>query len=181
MDIEELKASFPEGSCVLIKDELRYKGFTFKGMRGYAREYDAKSGVCVQLFFVKSYQPHWWFQPNVIANDTNSQMLPISIEVAVSSLGPRERGQSVIIESELTLWGMRCWLVTLAKAKPGQGVWDLAMEEGWIMLKSLYGDTTDKNLNRWLELNDTRVRRVQMMELEDGPMNSTPIKRPKIA
>ena len=181
MDIEKVKEQFPGGVCVLVKDGLRYNGICFAGLQGLVKKYDKTTGVCVQLLINKSFKPHWWFLPDRLEFNTTPMVLSVTVEVIVECLGGRGKSAVAFTETKILLGALRHWVIATARAGPGQSVFIKAMTLNYGELLLMFRETNNRGINQWLEDNDTRVRRVQMMDIEDARLDAVSIKRPKIA
>lgn len=170
---------FVVGSRVTILDSRSMDGLVTKGMAGCVVKVDEKSGFCVQLFITRIFEPCFWYAEAMLELNTTTQTLPCTPEFIEAALGGRR--QLVSSQSLIRIGALRSWLIGRARALPGQGVYTAASQCSWNDLYTMYNDPSNAVLMRWLDVNDTRARRPQMLASDvELPAISVGIRRPRM-
>lgn len=172
---------FAVGTRVTVRDTRSFGGLVTNGMSGCVVKLDEKSGVCVQLFITRIFEPCFWYMPAVLEVSNDTQVLPYPPDLLEVALGGRTNRWSAS-QNKLMLGALRSWLIGRSRALPGQGVFTAASQCSWNDLCVMYQDPNNTVLARWLDANDTRAKRPQMLvsDVELAPAASTGVRRPKM-
>lgn len=181
-DMGEVQITFPIGSWVIVTDSLFYGGVRFQDLRGTVEMHDAGSGVCVKLFVTQFFEPRLWFNPRRLLVCSDVKVLPPSVELLERALGDRRSDYSGVA-GKLVHGTLQAWLIAKARARPGQGVYEAARKASWNDCVTMFREVNDQPLLRWLQANDTRVKRAQLIEEEFDltQVSAAVIRRPKIS
>lgn len=174
--MDEVIKAFPIGSWARSTKTERFGPLLTTGVDGLVRKHHAEAGVLVKLYVSRIYEPSFWFKAGELQAWNGPQVLPISSDAIEYMLGGRG---AILSNNPISMGMMRSWLLWKMRVAPGHPIEEVVRSVKYEDVYPMFRDSSNINLNRWAELNDTRARRTVVTDTESN-VGTVLVRRNKI-